>query len=70
MARIPRSFADRSEVERFLFLQDTWCEHCDAADLGLVDPQEYEEDGRIFIEGRCRKCGQRVVSQIEEGGSA
>ena len=68
MMREPRQFSDRPEQEQAWFVEETWCEKCKKPDLGLTDPQEYEEDGRIFVEGKCRVCGSRVVSEILEEG--
>lgn len=64
MTRKEHDYSLRSPFERSYFEEDTWCDICQAADLGLVDPHEFEEDGRVFIEGKCRKCGNRVVSEI------
>jgi hypothetical protein len=36
--------------------------------LGLTDPQEYSEDGRVFVQGKCKVCGNLVVSEILEEG--
>ena len=66
MARTRRSFEQRSAEERRWLIENTWCDTCDAADLGLTDPVEYEEEGEIILEGKCRKCGGRVVSTIGE----
>jgi hypothetical protein len=64
MIRKEQDYTLRSPVERSGFERDTWCDRCQEADLGLVEPHEYEEDGRVFIEGKCRCCGGRVVSEI------
>jgi len=64
MTRTKRNYCLRPSFERSCFEEDTWCDHCQAADLGLVEPHEYEEGGRVFIEGKCRNCGGRVVSEI------
>lgn len=37
-------------------LENTWCNVCNAPDLGLKEPTEYEENGKTFIEDLCRKC--------------
>lgn len=66
MSQRDRNFNNRSQLERHLLQEDTWCETCNQADLGLVEPREYEEAGEILIEGKCRKCGNRVVSKIIE----
>lgn len=39
---------------------------CQQADLGLLNPIEYETDGQIFIEGKCKICSTIVVSNITE----
>ena len=66
MTRSERDFYKRSEVLRSCFIEDTWCDECGQADLGLVEPHEYEEDGQVFFEGKCQKCGSHVVSEIIE----
>jgi hypothetical protein len=47
-------------------LQNTWCDTCGEADLGISSPREYEEKGRVYVEGQCRKCGQAVRSEVVE----
>ena len=64
MTKIEKDYYNRSDVERSCLEEDTWCNKCDQADLGLIEPHEYEEYGRVFIEGKCRKCGEHVVSEI------
>jgi hypothetical protein len=66
MTIIERDYFKRSDSERSCFEEDTWCDACGQADLGLLEPHEYEEDGKVFIEGKCRKCGCPVVSEIIE----
>ena len=66
MTRIPRDFRRRAELEQRWLTENTWCERCSQADLGITDPVEYEEDGRVLIEGKCRRCGERVVSSVAE----
>jgi hypothetical protein len=66
MTRRERDFVARSPLERQWMTENTWCEHCQKADLGLSDPVEYESDGKFFIEGECRVCGSCVVSEIQE----
>jgi len=46
--------------------ENTWCDECQAPDLGMRNPVEYEEDGVLYVEGVCLRCGNRVVSEIEE----
>jgi hypothetical protein len=59
-----RHFRLRSLDEQQFILNDTWCEHCGEPDLGMTSPAEYEEDGRIYVEGRCARCGGPVRTQI------
>jgi hypothetical protein len=66
MARRERSFSDRPPFEQRFMLENTWCDACEKADLGLRDPLEYEEDGSVIIEGRCRECGAIIQSVVEE----
>jgi hypothetical protein len=66
MPRIERSFDARSLEERSWITQNTWCDACEEADLGLRSPREYEDDGRVFVEGECRRCGQIIQSTIIE----
>ena len=44
--------------------ENTWCEVCGKADLGMNEPQEYSEGSAQFVEGTCRKCGGTVRSEI------
>ncbi len=72
MSRVARRFESRSISEQGWLLDNTWCEFCGIYDLGMLDPEEYELDGRIFIEGRCRVCGRDLRSEIvdQRGGEA
>lgn len=51
-------------------LNNTWCDACGEADLGMSSPQEYDEADRVYVEGHCRKCGQAVRSEITEKGAS
>ncbi len=66
MARIERNFSGRDAQEQRWLVENTWCDSCAKADLGLTDPVEYAEGGQVFVEGKCVRCGQRVVSTISE----
>ena len=72
MSRVARRFESRSISEQGWLLDNTWCEFCGMYDLGMLDPEEYELDGRVFIEGRCRVCGRDLKSEIvdQRGGEA
>jgi hypothetical protein len=30
-------------------------------------PAEYEKDGKIFVEGKCSRCGRRIINEIKRG---
>lgn len=70
MSRNQRDFSARSAEEREWMLNNTWCDACGEADLGMSSPQEYDEDGHVYVEGHCRKCGQAVRSEITEKGTS
>jgi hypothetical protein len=62
--RIERDFFANPPEDQKFFLDNTWCDSCGAADLGMKDLREYEEDDRIFVEGHCLKCGSVVRSKV------
>jgi len=64
--RTARDFNEREAPVREWLLHHTWCESCKAPDLGMTDPAEYEEDGVVYVEGRCARCGSVVISSIEQ----
>jgi len=66
MSRKDRDFSLRPEEEQEWIIQNTWCDTCGQADLGMNFTQEYEEYGRIFVEGQCLKCGQVVQSEVKD----
>ena len=52
--------------ERKVFIENTWCELCDEANLAIFDQNEYEINGSKFILGYCRRCGTKILSEIIE----
>jgi len=62
--KVPRDFFARNPLEQSTLLEETWCASCQEADLGMEDPQEYEEAGLVFVIGRCVKCGGVVQSEL------
>lgn len=64
MNRIPRDFGARPQDEQDSFTQITWCDSCLKSNLGLFNPVEYEEDGKLYLEGICSRCQSQVVSEI------
>jgi len=66
MDKQERDFYQRSEEDQASFLEQTWCNNCQAVDLGMTDPVEYELDGTIMIEGKCKKCGETVTTELAD----
>ena len=66
MERIYRDFNLRSEEEKDWIIQNTWCSKCNKSDIGLNNPVEYQENGKIYISGKCIDCGQNILTEIVE----
>ncbi|PIE24262.1 MAG: hypothetical protein CSA60_03385 [Neptuniibacter caesariensis] len=64
--RIARDFQSRDEEEKRAFLEQTWCDHCQEVNQGMVEPEEYELNNTIFIEGKCAKCGHVILTEITD----
>jgi hypothetical protein len=61
---LKRNFENRPALEREWFSENTWCDICGQADLGMSSIREYEEDGKTIIEGVCNSCGGPVKSEV------
>ena len=59
-------FYQRREEEQASLLQHTWCDQCQQADLGMTQPQEYEQQGLRLIEGLCKQCGEPVFTELSD----
>lgn len=66
MTQKARDFSKRSADEQRAFLEQTWCDQCMEADLGMTDPVEYEDEGLVVIEGKCKRCGGPVVTELTD----
>lgn len=64
--RIEIDFNQRDPQDQQELLSYTWCDQCQLADLGMTDPQEYRLNGIHFVEGRCRRCGQPVFTELSD----
>jgi len=64
MNRIDRDFYQREAAERDWMIENTWCGECQLPDLGIDEPREFEEAGRIFLEGDCRICRRTLTSEV------
>ena len=61
-----RDFNQRDEFQQYDVLKAVWCDECNASNLGVDDPIEYEEGGVILLEGKCAQCGEEVIARIEK----
>ncbi len=64
--RTMRDFSARDAEEQHAFLTQTWCDHCQEVNLGMREVIEYELKGILFIEGKCVRCDQPVVTELTE----
>lgn len=64
--RVQRDFFARNRLEQEFICETTWCDTCGEADIGLLNPVEYEEGGRVFVEGACARCRGRIVTELTE----
>jgi hypothetical protein len=64
MARIDRDFYANPKWLQDWQSENTWCDTCEQADLGMHSPKEYEEGGRTFVSGLCNNCGNVVTSEV------
>jgi hypothetical protein len=63
---VEHNFEERTEEDKEAFLTQTWCNACQAADLGMVEPKEYELNGAIIVEGKCKKCGEVSLTEVAD----
>jgi RNase P subunit RPR2 len=47
-------------------MDNTWCDRCGEADLGMHSTRRFESEGRAYIEGTCNQCGELVRSELIE----
>lgn len=64
--RIERDFFARDADEQQAFLEQTWCDNCMEANLGMEAPVEYVQNDTIFIEGKCKRCGEVIVTELTD----
>lgn len=64
MSRKILDFLERLENERLWMSNKSWCEHCQQADLGLIEIVEYIENDFHYLEGKCKKCDNKVINEI------
>ncbi|MEH6627918.1 MAG: hypothetical protein V7739_15845 [Motiliproteus sp.] len=64
MSKEQQDFFSRPEEEQQAFLNQTWCNDCMKADLGMKEPEEYIQDGKRYVEGKCNSCGNSIVTEL------
>lgn len=64
MAKQIKDFSRRPVEERATLVSVSWCDVCEKEDLGIHQPVEYEENGKLYIEGCCPRCGGPVLSEV------
>jgi hypothetical protein len=57
-------FNSLSDLDKDFFLNDSWCDKCSEADLGIVEPEFYIENERQYISGKCTKCREVCISEV------
>lgn len=61
-----RDFFERTEEQRDSILAEIWCHRCMEVAQSIEEPQEFEGNGLIFLEGKCATCGATLVMEIHE----
>jgi hypothetical protein len=64
--RKKRDFFTRDEETRDRMLGEMWCHRCMEVAAAIEEPQEFEGNGMVFLEGRCVTCGATIVLEIDE----
>jgi|GEM_PF-4158230 len=64
-----RSLDQLSPALQRALTSGTWCDNCFAADLGIRQPELFEQGGKTFVEGRCNSCGTPCVMEFPLGGT-
>jgi len=64
--KIPRDFFSRTPEDQAFISSNTWCAACREPDVGIASPCEYGQDGAVFVEGACNRCGALVKTEIVE----
>lgn len=65
-SRSKRDFSLRNEDDRERLLSEMWCHRCMEVPATIEEPQEFEGNGLVFLEGRCFNCGATLVLEIDE----
>ena len=57
-------FNSLSDLDKDFFLNDSWCDKCNEADLGIIEPELYIESEHQYISGKCSKCKEVCISEV------
>ena len=58
------SFDVLDESDKDFFINDSWCDYCEKADLGIIDPKIYILDEKQYLEGVCKICGHKQITEV------
>jgi hypothetical protein len=64
--KVQRDFFARARLDQESIRENTWCDVCCEPDIGLLNPVEYGENGKVFVEGECARCRGHIVTEIIE----
>jgi len=59
-----RNFKNRSQEEQESFVSISWCDSCHASGLGMLNPVEFELNGKVYLRGECSRCKNNILSEI------
>lgn len=57
-------FESLDEIEKRFYLEETWCDSCGKADLGIENIGIFVEGSKKVVVGNCRVCGSDCRSEI------
>ena len=63
---IKKDFYLRPIDEQEWLIENTWCERCQKADIGIENPTEFKKNGKLYISGFCKSCGIELISEIKD----
>ncbi|GHB79634.1 hypothetical protein GCM10008107_31460 [Psychrosphaera saromensis] len=58
------NFDDLEQFDQEFFINDSWCNYCDEADLGIIEPKIYILDEKQYLEGNCKVCCKKQTTEI------
>jgi len=63
---LPNKFETLSVEEQRGLASDTWCDQCQAADLGIERPRLERRGSSTYVIGSCRRCGGLCEASVIE----